>query len=125
MARRSSTRQGWSEEEARPRHEVVPCALCGRTIPPGARQSRHHLVPKLKGGAKLPAVQLHQICHSAIHARFSETELARRLSDPQNLRAEPELAAFIAWVADKPDDFHAPTRSTRAMRDSRRAKRRG
>ncbi len=86
------------------------CPLCDRPIPPHARQSRHHLVPKLKGGARLPTVRLHQICHAAIHARFSEAELARRLHDIAALRAEPELAAFLAWLRDKPADFHAPTR---------------
>lgn len=100
------------------------CALCGRRIPPGARASRHHLVPRLKGGAKLPTVRLHQICHSAIHARYSETDLARRLSDPESLRADPLLATFLAWIAGKPDDFHASTRMTgqrRAERGRRRA----
>ncbi|RMD47962.1 MAG: HNH endonuclease, partial [Alphaproteobacteria bacterium] len=26
------------------------CPLCGRPIPPDVPQSRHHLVPRLKGG---------------------------------------------------------------------------
>ena len=31
--------------------EAVPtCPLCLRPIPPGVPQSRHHLVPKLRGG---------------------------------------------------------------------------
>lgn len=77
-------------------------------------------MPKLKGGAKLPTVRLHQICHSAIHARFSEAELARRLADPAALRAEPEMARFLDWVRTKPGDFHAPTRMTAARRTARR-----
>jgi hypothetical protein len=81
-------------------------------------------VPKLKGGAKLGTVHLHQVCHSAIHARFSESELARRLNDVDSLKADPALAEFLAWVRTKPDDFHAPTRQTRDRRDGRsRAKR--
>jgi 5-methylcytosine-specific restriction protein A len=98
------------------------CPLCERPIPPGAKASRHHLVPKLKGGARKPTVRLHQICHSAIHARFSEAELARRLSEPASLKAEPELARFIDWVRTKPDDFHAPTRPT-AKRKAERPRR--
>lgn len=96
------------------------CVLCGRAIPPEAKSSRHHLVPRLKGGTHKGTVRLHQICHSAIHARFSEAELARNLADPESLRADPELAAFIRWVADKPPAFHAPTRMTRARRASRK-----
>lgn len=103
---------------ARRRTEIGPpapnlspvCPLCERPIPPHARSSRHHLTPKLKGGARLPTVLLHQICHSAIHARYSEAELARRLNAVETLRSAPELAEFIAWVRGKPDDFHAPTR---------------
>ena len=86
------------------------CALCDRPIPEHARASRHHLTPKLKGGARGPTVLLHQICHSAIHARFSEAELAKSVHDVAALKAAPELAEFLEWVKGKPDDFHAPTR---------------
>ena len=53
------------------------CPLCERPIPPGSKPTRHHLTPRLKGGGKGPAVLMHRICHNAIHARFSEAELAR------------------------------------------------
>ncbi|WP_172121542.1 MULTISPECIES: restriction endonuclease [unclassified Devosia] len=96
------------------------CPLCERPIPPEAKSSRHHLTPRLKGGTHLGTVQLHQICHSAIHARFSETELASKLNDVEALRADRELAEFIAWVQTKRPDFHAPTRMTRERRASRK-----
>lgn len=96
------------------------CPLCGRIIPPEAKSSRHHLTPRLKGGTHMGTVRLHQICHSAIHARFSETELAKRLADVESLRADPEIAAFVAWVQDKPPTFHAPTRMTKERRDVRK-----
>lgn len=103
---------------------VLPvCPLCERPIPRQARQSVHHLTPKLKGGARGATVRLHQICHSAIHARYSEAEIARRLSDVEALRTDPEIARFLDWVRDKPDDFHAPTRQTRARRGEGRARR--
>jgi hypothetical protein len=38
------------------------CALCERPVPPDARQSWHHLVPKLRGGKGGPVVLVHQIC---------------------------------------------------------------
>jgi 5-methylcytosine-specific restriction protein A len=98
----------------------VICPLCERPIPPHAKSSLHHLTPKLKGGARAGTVRLHQICHSAIHARFSEAEIARRLADVEALRAAPELAEFLAWVRTKPDDFHAATRMTRDRRGAKR-----
>jgi 5-methylcytosine-specific restriction enzyme A len=67
---------------------------------------------------------LHQICHSAIHARFSEADLARRLNSIEALRADPALSDFLAWVRGKPDGFHAPTRQTGARSGSRRESRR-
>ncbi len=98
----------------------VICPLCDRPIPPGARSSLHHLTPKLKGGTHRGTVRLHQICHSAIHARYSEAEIARRLADVSALRADPEIARFLAWVRTKPDDFHTATRTTRERHGARR-----
>ena len=107
-----------------PKPDALPmCPLCERPIPRHARQSVHHLTPKLKGGARGATVRLHQICHSAIHARYSEAEIARRLSEVEALRTDPEIARFLAWVRDKPDDFHAPTRQTRERRGEGRARR--
>ena len=96
------------------------CPLCGRAIPPRARSSLHHLTPKLKGGTHQGTVRLHQICHSAIHARYSEAEIARRLADVEALQADPEIARFVLWIRGKPDDFHAATRMTRDRRGSKR-----
>ena len=96
------------------------CALCLRPMPEGARPTRHHLTPKLKGGAQALTVLLHRICHNAIHARFTEAELARRLNSVESLRAHPEIGRFVAWVAGKPPDFHAPTRRARTKGGPRR-----
>lgn len=92
------------------------CPLCLRPIPPRARQSLHHLVPKLKGGKGGPVVLLHQICHSEIHARFSERVLARDLNTVDALRAHPDMARFLAWVAKRPPDFHSRSAGGRRKR---------
>ena len=108
-------RRQLSPEQIQALAEDAPlhCALCRRAIPPHAKSSLHHLTPKLKGGTHLGTARLHQICHSAIHARYTEAEIARRLSDPATLREDPELSRFVTWVRTKPDDFHAPTRRAR------------
>jgi 5-methylcytosine-specific restriction enzyme A len=95
------------------------CPLCQRPIPPGVPQNRHHLVPKLKGGAKGPAVLMHRMCHDEIHATLTEAELARGYSDPAALRAHPRLARFVAWVRDKPPHFHARTMKSLRRRGKR------
>lgn len=107
--------------EVAPAPQEGACALCGRPIPAGARASRHHLTPKLEGGAGRPTVLLHQICHSAIHARFTEAELARRLAEIESLRTAPELARFLHWVRTKPPGFHRATRRTKGRQGRGRA----
>lgn len=86
--------------------ESVHCWLCERPI--GSRYELHHPVPKSRGGRE--TVPLHRICHRTLHARFTNAELARIGADVAALRADEEIARFIRWVADKPPDFHAPTR---------------
>lgn len=83
------------------------CPLCLRPIPPGVPQSRHHLVPKLKGGGRGEAVLLHHICHRMIHVTFTEAELARHYADIAALRAHPAIARFADWVAKRPPGFRS------------------
>jgi hypothetical protein len=88
------------------------CPICQRPIPPDAKQSLHHLIPKLKGGKGGPVVRVHQICHNQIHATLSEAELARAFTTSEALRAHPRLAKFIAWVRKRPPMFHSRTPKT-------------
>ena len=85
------------------------CWLCGREL--GTRVQQHHTVPKAKGGRV--TVPLHPICHKAIHAHFTNAQLARLGEDRAALLENADLAGFVAWVANKPPDFHAPTRTKR------------
>ncbi|WP_426065811.1 hypothetical protein [Gluconobacter sp. NFX36] len=103
-------------------YDGVCCGLCGRPIPSTARSSRHHLIPKLKDGAQAETVRLHQVCHNAIHAHFSEVELAVRLNEPEALRQEAVLAPFLSWIRRKPADFHASTRRAASKRGPRRGR---
>lgn len=109
-------RDRWMEAPGPPVADTRPvvCALCERSIPPHARQSLHHLVPKLKGGTHGPTVRLHQMCHNEIHATLTEGELARDYDTPEKLRSHPHLARFAKWLRNKPADFHA--RSRRSLR---------
>ncbi|MEP1080553.1 hypothetical protein [Qipengyuania citrea] len=58
-------------------------------------------------------VPVHPICHRAIHANFTNAQLARIGTDRDALLTDETLARFVEWVADKPPDFQAPTRRPR------------
>lgn len=88
------------------------CWLCARPL--GRRRELHHPVPRSRGGRTTVAV--HPVCHRAIHAAFTNAELVRLPADPDVLRARTELAAFLAWIAGKPADFHVPTAPRRGKR---------
>ena len=89
--------------------EAQACFLCGRPL--GRRTEWHHPVPKSRGGRE--TVPVHPICHRAIHRALTNKELERLYASADALRAQPELARFIAWVANKDPDFHAPTHRRR------------
>ena len=98
--------------QAAARRDPAPaetCALCGRPL--GARVEWHHVVPKSEGGRD--TVPLHPICHRTIHATASNADLARLYPTLEALREQPDMARFLAWIADKPPDFSAPTRRRR------------
>ncbi|AWW75286.1 HNH endonuclease [Erythrobacter sp. KY5] len=87
--------------------EALTCWLCGRGFE--SRLQWHHPVPKSKKGRD--TVPVHPICHKTIHANFTNAELARIGDDPEALCDNPAIAKFVRWIANKPPDFHAPTRS--------------
>ena len=76
------------------------CPLCERPLPRHARQSVHHLIPKLKGGAKGPTVRLHEICHRTIHKNLTETQLARTYNTIEALRTA------LHYPLDDPNPEH-------------------
>ena len=45
------------------------------------------------------------ICHKEIHARFTETELARSFHSVEALRESDRLRPFLDWVAKRPPGF--------------------
>jgi hypothetical protein len=86
------------------------CWLCGRPL--GERVEIHHPVPKAKKGRK--TVLVHSICHRTIHAHFTNAQLSRMGEEVETIRAHEDVANFLRWIANKPPDFYAPTRTGRA-----------
>ena len=93
-----------------PDAEPLTCWLCTRPL--GSRSEYHHAIPKSRGGRVTEPV--HPICHRTLHRTLTNKQLEAIGADVAKLRADPEIARFIAWVAGKPPDFHAPTHKRRA-----------
>ena len=87
--------------------EPQSCWLCER--PFETLIEWHHPVPKSKKGRV--TVPVHPICHRTIHANFTNAELARIGDDRDAILAREPVRKFVDWVAGKPPDFHAPTRT--------------
>ena len=81
------------------------CWLCARPL--GRKVEWHHPIPKSRGGCDRQPI--HPICHRTLHARFSNAELERVGGAVSELRADTGIARFLAWIAGKDPDFHAPT----------------
>jgi hypothetical protein len=106
MARKS---RDWQDEEEESAPPVVHCWLCGREM--GDIVEWHHPVPKSRGGKAREPV--HPICHRTIHANFTNSDLEKRYSTVDALLAHDEIGRFVAWIANKPPDFNAPTKDRR------------
>lgn len=89
------------------------CPLCGRLL--GKENlDRHHLIPKKFKGTE--QFLMHKVCHRKIHSAFTERELFNTYHTWEALRAHPEIAAFIIWVAKKDPGFYSRTFSTNARK---------
>lgn len=88
---------------------AVLCWLCAR--PMGELTEWHHPVPKSRGGRERQPV--HPICHRTIHANLTNSDLEKRYATADALLGHAEIGRFVAWVANKPLDFNAPTKDRR------------
>lgn len=89
-----------------------PCPVCGRPMYQGDSVDRHHWQPKSRGGRK--AAYLHRTCHRKLHSLFSDRELAEHFATPNQVRAHPQMQAFIQWVRRQPPQRVARHRKPRA-----------
>jgi hypothetical protein len=78
-----------------------PCGLCGRPFAP-ARLTRHHCLPKSKGGTHEDVEMICPQCHGMVHATYTNGTLASRYPTLAQLRQAPELEKFLRWVRKQP-----------------------
>ena len=68
------------------------CPLCERNVP---RLSRHHLIPKSKGGRR--TAKICEDCHRTIHAFYPNALLESTLNSVEALQNEPMFARHLEW----------------------------
>ncbi|MGY8640337.1 MAG: HNH endonuclease, partial [Verrucomicrobiales bacterium] len=78
-------------------------------IPP-AKESKHHLIPKLKGGKHGPVAIVHEICHGKIHSVFTEAELAKNFATIELMLEHEEIQKFVKWVKKRPPEYKSSNR---------------
>ena len=90
---------------------TLPCGLCGRAF---ARSglTKHHCLPRQKGGTSEDVELICSQCHSMVHATYTNGTLADRYATLAELRRAPELEKYIRWVRKQP--------ATRRTRNARR-----
>ncbi|OCR01329.1 hypothetical protein BCD67_12540 [Oscillatoriales cyanobacterium USR001] len=76
------------------------CELCDREM---KRLTIHHLIPqqyiKRKKLAIGPTANICSACHKQIHALFDNKRLAEELNTLEQLKNEPQMQKFLAWVS--------------------------
>jgi hypothetical protein len=81
------------------------CLICEREL--GTENiSKHHLIPKSRGGKHTDTVLIHNICHQKIHSLFTEKELKEEYHTIDKLTAHEEMQKFIKWVSKKSSNFY-------------------
>jgi hypothetical protein len=80
---------------------TIPCGLCGRAFARG-RLTKHHCLPKEKGGTHDDVELLCSQCHSMVHATYTNRTLAGLYASLAELRRAPELERYVRWVLEQP-----------------------
>jgi 5-methylcytosine-specific restriction endonuclease McrA len=93
----------------RPRSDPLPCCLCERPFLRG-QLTKHHCLPREKGGTAEDVELLCRQCHGMVHATYTNRTLAAMYPTLAKLREAPELEPFLRWVRKQP-----PSRRTRNL----------
>ena len=99
------------------------CELCGRVQ---LALTRHHLIPQSQHQRNRAKRQFDRTemqtriallcrpCHSQVHAVLDNSQLVLAYHTIDALKAQPELAKFAAWIANKPSGLKVSIRRRHA-----------
>jgi hypothetical protein len=93
--------------DVRPKTDPICCSLCERPFLRG-QLTKHHCLPRARGGTVEDVELLCRQCHGMVHATYTNRTLAAMYPTLAKLREAPELERFLRWVRKQP-----PSRRTR------------
>jgi len=82
------------------------CVICDRKLGSEKLISKHHLIPKSRGGKNTETILIHNMCHQKIHSVFTEKELKAEYHTVEKLKSSEEMAKFVKWISKKDPDFY-------------------
>ena len=92
------------------------CQLCGRET---TEITKHHLVPKEKGGKNYTTADLCRTCHAQIHALFTNIELSSRLYTIERLKKYEKVHRYLKFIVNHPGDAYIPIKKSKSARRKR------
>ncbi len=81
--------------------QTLACSLCGRAFH-RTHLTRHHCLPRARGGTSEDIELLCGQCHSMVHATYTNRTLESLYPTIDELRQAPELQPFLRWVRKQP-----------------------
>jgi 5-methylcytosine-specific restriction protein A len=80
---------------------VLACGICERGF---SRKglTKHHCVPRSKGGTSEDVELICSQCHSMVHATFTNATLEAMYPTLAKLAEAPELQRYVRWVRKQP-----------------------
>jgi hypothetical protein len=95
-------------------NETKLCGLCERPFDSG-RLTRHHCLPRSRGGTGADIAMICSQCHGMVHATYTNATLGVLYPTIAKLREAPELEGYLRWVRKQP--------ATRRKRNEKRRQR--
>lgn len=92
------------------------CQLCDRQVP---EITEHHLIPKEKGGKHYSTAMLCRMCHTQIHALYTNKELAARLFSIARLKNDDNIKKYLDFIVKMPGETIIPIKKAKNRKKRR------
>ena len=78
------------------------CDLCNRKV---EKLTRHHLIPKQRGGKNKGVVMFCLACKDQVHRLFTNKELDREYNTLEKLLETRRIRTYIKWVRKQKTEY--------------------